>query len=615
VKLVYDIESYPNIFTFAGVDIDTGVVYVFECSDRINQEIEFRTFINYLRATESQSVMIGFNNQGYDYPVIHHALNSDEINADVIYWKSKQIIDTPWNDRFDNVVWDSDHIVPQIDLSKIHHFDNANRATSLKVLEFNMMSPNIKDLPYPPGTVLNNEQKDNLIKYNIADVVETWRFYLKSVDKIDFRKSLSRKYDHNFMNASDPKIGADYFIMELEKAGVACYTKQPGQRKQPIQTWRDYINLADAVLPSITFVQPEFNRILNFFKEQTIYETKGVFDDVFCEIDGFSFSFGLGGLHGSVNSQIVISDSEYIILDVDVESYYPNVAIKNRFYPEHLSEKFCDAYEDLFNQRKSHAKGTSENAMLKLALNATFGKSNSTYSPFYDPLLTMKITVNGQLLLCKLADMVLQPGISLVQANTDGITFKVRRDLIDQVKNICAEWEQMTKLKLEYNEYNRMFIRDANSYIAEYMKDGKLKRKGAYGYGPDLDWNQNYSGQVIAKAAEAALVRGESIRKFIETHTVMNDFFMLAKVNRNCQLTATDRAGNETEIQKTSRYYITRHGDVLTKIMPPLPKKPDHWRRFAIQKGWQVKVCNDVAEATAPVNYEYYIQEAQKLLL
>ena len=50
--------------------------------------------------------------------------------------------------------------------------------------------------------------------------------------------------------------------------------------------------------------------------------TKGVFTDLNCTINGFKFVFGVGGIHGSVESQIVYSDDDFQIVDVDVTSFY-----------------------------------------------------------------------------------------------------------------------------------------------------------------------------------------------------------------------------------------------------------------------------------------------------
>lgn len=608
---IHDVESYPNVFTCTFIDVYTGECTVYEISDRRDDSAYFRTFIEMCQ--REGHVFVGFNNVGYDYPVIHHLMTSECMTAEIAYYKTMQIINTPWDDRFSNVVWESEVMVPQVDLFKIHHFDNFARATSLKKLEFAMGSKNLRDLPFPPGTHLTSAQIDVLIEYNIHDCMETWRFMLASEDQLKFRRGLSKKYNRNFMNHNDTKIGKDYFIMELEKAGVACYTQNP---RKPIQTHRSPIHLADAVLHWINFDHPEFNRILNWIKSQSIYETKGVFDDVNCTVNDFTFDFGTGGIHGSVSSRAIQSDGDFIILDLDVTSFYPKLAITNRFYPEHLSEKFCDIYEDVFQQRISYPKGTTENAMLKLALNGVYGDSNNVYSPFYDPLYTMKITINGQLLLCMLAEQLMAiPDLEMIQINTDGMTVRVPRNSWGLLHMETDLWETRTGLNLEENEYSRMFIRDVNNYIAVYT-DGKLKRKGAYKYGDDLEWHQDHGGQVIAKAAEHAMLTGGSVRKFIETHENTRDFHLLAKVNRDCKLMWVDGEGAAvSELQRISRYYASTKGGFLVKNMPPLAKNPEKWREISIDAGWKTWIINDLDDFGPAINYEYYISQAEKLVI
>ena len=607
---IYDLETYPNFFSNTILRVDTGELWAFEISDRVNHSDAMRSFLMAL-SHDPTARMVGYNNTGFDYPVLHHGLQYPEMNATVFYTKAQQIIDGDWNNRFAHMIWDSDMIIPQIDLFKIHHFDNFARSTSLKVLECNMKSENVADLPFPPGTVLTPEQMGIVLEYNKHDIMETWRFYNASKERIEFREELSEKYGRNFMNHNDTKIGKDYFIMKLNEMGIA--TKGPD--RQPIQTLRTRMPLADAVLPWIKFQEPEFNRILDWFKSQTIVNTKGVFDDINCTVKDFTFDFGLGGIHGSVNNRSLSSDLTHVILDLDVTSYYPKLAITNRFYPEHLGEQFCDIYEDVFEQRISYPKGTVENAMLKLALNGVYGDSNNGYSPFYDSLYTMKVTINGQLLLCLLAERLMALGeLEMIQINTDGLTIRIPRTMKEIVKQVCDTWENETKLNLEENEYSRMWIRDVNNYIAEYVS-GDLKRKGAYGYGPDLDWNQNHGQQVVAKAAEAHLVHGESVRRFIESHTDLHDFFLNTKVPRNSNLILVDDDGNETLQHNVTRYYVSKEGGSLIKCMPPLPKKPDVWRRIGIKVGHKVWPCNRFADATAKVNYEYYIIEAEKLCL
>lgn len=607
---IFDIETYPNVFTMAVEHAEAPLRWSFEISDFRNDSKDLIEFLNYLRDTNAR--MVGFNSLGFDYPVIHSLVRMGYADARTLYDKAMSIIGNQDDEsRWSHSVKPSDRYVEQLDLFKIHHFDNKARATSLKVLEFNMRSDNIEDLPFKVGTQLTRDQIPVLKKYNAHDVSETKKFYHKSIEMIRFREELTHKYQRDFMNHNDTKIGKDYFIMKLEEAGVQCYEFGPDGRK-PMQTPRPSMALKDAILPWIAFEQPEFNRVLNWLKEQTITETKGVFTDLSARVNGFEFVFGLGGIHGSVESEVIESDDQSIIVDLDVSSYYPNLAITNRFYPKHLGESFCDIYQHLYEQRKTYPKGSAENAMLKLALNGVYGDSNNQFSVFYDPLFTMSITLNGQLLLCLLAENLMKiPGLQLIQVNTDGLTVKVARDRVADVEMCKSWWENTTKLELERNDYQSMFIRDVNNYVAVYI-NGKIKRKGAYEY--VTGWHQNAGGLVIPKVAEKVLVDGAPIRQTIENWPDPMDFLLRTKVPRSSYL-SIEHNGESTQLQNITRYYIAKDGGRLFKWMPPLKGKQD-WRKIGIESGWGVQPCNDIADVgKLPIDYDYYVREVEKLVL
>lgn len=609
---VHDIENYPNVFLFGAIHALTETPYIFEISHRRDDRQAFYLFTEYLR--EHRAEEVGYNNLGYDYPVQHSILNNIMYitNAD-IYKKGDSIINAGDENRFAHMVWEKDWIVPQLDLYKIHHFDNQAKRTSLKTLEFNMRMENIEDLPFTPGTYLTDSQIDTLRQYLIHDLKATLMFYKHSKKLINFRRELSAKYGRNFMNHNDTKIGKDYFIMELEKSGIQCF--EPGSRK-PRQTHRPSIALNSVIFPYVRFEQPEFNRVLNWLRQQVITETKGVFTDLSADINGFSFDFGTGGIHGSIESQTIRSTENYVIIDLDVASFYPNLAISNELFPAHLGKQFCTIYKNVYDMRSSYPKGTPENAMLKLALNGVYGDSNNVYSPFYDPAYTMAITINGQLLLCMLAEELLKiPGLSMIQANTDGLTVYVPRVFTGQVEQVRHAWEKLTRLQLEEAIYDVMFIRDVNNYIAVYEGGKKVKRKGAYCHSVDLGWHQNHSMQVVAKAAEAALVHNKDIRDFITSHEDIHDFMLVTKVPRNSKLLWGDK-----QVQNITRYYVSTDGAPLTKIMPPLAKSlklnPDApERRMSVCKGWLTTECNDMKRFNrATLNYDFYIKEAEKLV-
>lgn len=653
----YDIETYCNVFTFTAVHAVTKQVWVFEISFRRNDAELLRLFID--RCRELDCRWVGFNNIGFDYPVVHFIYLNPWVGVAEIYAKAMEIINS--FNKFGHLIWESDHLVKQIDLFKIHHFDNKAKSTGLKILEFNMRMHNIEDLPFPVGIDLTSEQIDVLLRYNLHDVKATLLFLERSRSAIALRESLSEKFGTTMMNCSDVKIGEKILVHQIESMGIQCHEWVNGKKKKR-QTLRTSINLGEVIFPYVSFERVEFENIRRHLAGKVITETKGVFKELTATVDGIDYHFGTGGIHASIESQIIRSDEQYQIVDVDVASFYPNLAIKNDLFPAHLGREFCDAYLEVYHTRKTYPKGSPENEAFKLALNGAYGGSNNEYSPFYDPFYTMSITINGQLLLCMLTEQLLKtPGLRMIQANTDGVTYLCPRQYIEHTRAVCRWWEQLTGLELEEAFYSRMFIRDVNSYIAE-KEDGKLKRIGAYAHQTaeqnpgtrELPHHKDWSARVVQLAAEAALVRGEDIRTFITYHNDIFDFFLRTKVPRSASL---EWGGQQ--VGNIVRYYISNGGHPLEKVMPAagpigaykrangltdefyrsvLAEVGDAWdarihtknkstyqeRRIGIHTGWKVDICNNLDSLLDPpdggdwmvtnLNFEWYIKEAEKLV-
>lgn len=583
--LVYDIETYPNVFTVYFYDPVTGQSWYFEISEFRN---DLETLCRFMDScVEVGARWIGYNSLNFDYPVMHFIYQSQRAMISVIdiYNKAMSIINAPHNARFAHMIWPNDQIIPQIDLFKVHHFDNPAKSTSLKVLEFNMRSERVEDLPFPVGTVLTAEERDKLAWYNGIDVMETGKFLTYSRSAIEMRESLGKKFDIDFMNSSDVKIGEKILINSLEQRGIRT-TVRVDNRNKKLQTDREEIDLGEVIFPYVELEHPEFRAVMEKLRGTTLTKkdveeslkdsasisTKGVFKGLVANVDGLQYKFGTGGLHASLDSKIVRSDNRYQLVDVDVASYYPNLGIKNSLFPEHLTAEFCLAYEEIYQTRKSYPKGTPENEAYKLALNGSYGNSNNKYSSLYDPKYTMSITINGQLLLAMLVEQMLKiPGLKMVQANTDGITYLCPRQYLDHTLLVIDWWQELTKLELEEVHYDSMFIRDVNSYIA-VKEDGKVKRIGAYAHETsdinpgtrELPWHKDWSFRIIAIAAEAVLVYGKELRSFIEDYGDVYAFFGRTKVPRSSKLRWGDR-----EVPNIIRYIVTNSGAKLTKVMPP----------------------------------------------
>ncbi len=638
----YDIETYINMFSACIVHVNSQTRWIYEVSDRRDQSGEFGNMIRWLRDTSAR--MIGFNNEGFDWPICQRLVGiGPGFRAADAYTMSQKIIEG--GDRYGHMVWPSDRLVTQIDLFKIHHFDNRSKSTSLKKLEINMRARKVIDLPYSPHFPLTPAQMDHVNAYMCHDVNETINFALLSAEQIKFREDLLEKYPNmgDVLNFNDTKIGKKFFEQELEsRAPGSCYHR-PNGRREPRQTIRHQIKLAEVISPKVVFRHPDLQRVHAWLLTQTLerkqiedtlsesVETKGVLKNLVATVDGFDFVFGTGGIHGSLSNETITEDDDHEIVDIDVASFYPNLGIVNRWFPAHLGEAFCDIYATVYEMRKKTPKKSAENAMLKLALNGVYGSSNDKYSPFFDPAYTMAITLNGQLLLCVLAEALMAQRVAIetdravifaapftiIQANTDGLTFRVRRDARPLFDEICKIWETYTGLQLEAVEYSKMIIRDVNSYIA-VKRDGSVKRIGAYAYETALEnpftrellWHKDHSNRVSIKAAEAWMVHGVPVRDFIMAHRDPFDFMLSIKVPRSGRLET-----NGHPVQNTSRYYVSTDGGHLDKILAPTtPDGPE--RHFAVNKGWTVTLVNDAdLFRWENVNWLFYITEAEKLVI
>jgi hypothetical protein len=82
----------------------------------------------------------------------------------------------------------------------------------------------------------------------------------------------------------------------------------------------------------------------------------------------------------------------------------------------------------------------------------------------------MKITINGQLTLMMLYEMIMEriPNATALMQNTDGIETVIPRKHVDEYMEICKEWEEITNLNLEHDQYEKLILGDVNNYIGVF---------------------------------------------------------------------------------------------------------------------------------------------------
>jgi len=600
---VYDIETYPNFF--CAVFLNGKEEKTFEISGRKN---DLENLINFYN-TDHINYAIGFNCTIFDAQVLQflvndfnrlNTLNSISLTT-YIYEKAQMVIEKSNAKEFlPFPEWKV--TVPQIDLFLINHYNNKNKMTSLKWIEFGMNFPKVQDLPYKFNLDLSPKHFDEVIEYCKNDVGATRTFAEKNRELIKLRISQDKQYPELYLrNKPDSSVGETLFLHFMsQEMGI---DKKELKKKQ---THRGSLDIKDLILPYINFKTPEFSSVLDFYKNA---KSGGLSKTL--RYKGVKYEYGEGGLHASVENKIYESNDEYLIRDYDGESFYPNLSIINGFKPEHLGNAFMRVYKNIFEQRKKHAKGTPENASYKLLLNSNYGKMGDEYSFLFDKKAMLEICVNGQLLLTMLTERFsLIEDCEIIQCNTDGVTVYIKRDRIKEMEDIASKWEKITNIKLEYVDYKKMAISNVNNYLAEYM-DGKVKRKGMYEIEPDL--HKNKSQAIVPITIEKYLLKNIPIRETIEKHLKSKeyngiyDFCIGKKVKWNQEFVLIKGVKEERIKEKVIRYYIT--SDKATMM-----KKYNDGRISAVNKGYNAKLFQEYeSKKDYKINYEYYINECYKI--
>lgn len=476
---VYDLESLRNLFTYTGYCPKEDKYYQFCICQWKNELEELHTHL-----LRDQLIQIGFNNKGYDSPLETHLMRHyDEYKlmtgqevATALYAKSQEIIDSEFS-----ALSDKNDFCKQIDLFLIAHYNNPARRTSLKDLEIAMRLPNVEEMPIHHTTWCKPGDEVQVKSYNKNDVYATYKFLLvllgktdyslyKGENKIELRQKLQKRYGIPCLNWPDVKIG-EQLVLKLycDKTGISPY-----ELKKKGGTSRSHINLKDCIPHWANFETPEFNNIKQKFQNTTITNIKGSFSEsLFCK--NVIMDYGTGGLHSSASPGVYEADDYWMILDEDIGSLYPSLAIQLGIYPQHLGPVFLDVYDkDIVSVRLAEkVKPKKERDMVimkgfKLSANGIYGKSGEETSPLYDPLYTMKTTIGGQMFLSLWTEKLIKaiPEIKFIQHNTDGITYILPRKDLHKAKAVGQEMSDLTGLYIEDNIYIKFILRDVKYLFA-----------------------------------------------------------------------------------------------------------------------------------------------------
>lgn len=613
---VIDYETLRNCTVLVAQHYLTDKTLVFVICPWLNQTQELIKFLELSKINKEWH--IGFNNLAFDSQISEYILRNRarllELTggeaAGLIYEQAQNIIQRQEAKMFSEYS-EKDLQIKPVDVFKLNHWDNPAKRSSLKWIQYSMDWYNIQDMPIHHDTeITTQEELDTIISYCKNDVRSTKEIMILSKEQINLRQSLTKEYNIGLYNASEPRISKELFMHFLEQE-----TGIPKYELRQLRTRRERIKVGDIILPYTQFKTPTFQGLLSNFKNLTINakDTKGGFKYHFVH-KGVKTDFGLGGVHGCTKSGVYESGQGKIIMSSDVVSFYPNLGIRNKWAPAHLpKEIFCKLYEWFFEERKKIPKKDPKNYVYKIILNSTYGLSNDENSFLYDPEFTMRITINGQLSLMMLYEMLsegIPDSIPLMQ-NTDGLEMIIPEQYKDKYLEICKEWEEITQLQLEHDQYQKMVIGDVNNYIA-INTAGKAKCKGRFEY-ENLALHKNKSFLIVPKALFAYFINDVLPEQFLQENRNIFDYCGGVKIKGDWQfeqICVINKEIRKQSLQKTLRYYISEKGCKIIKA-----HKTDG-REIQLESGkWMQQLFNVYEQKPWEeyhINESYYLDKIYK---
>lgn len=647
-KWIYDIEVYPNLFMVifkSGDDYEKFLI----SGDR-NDLGPIYQFL-----TMEELTLIGYNSLNYDdlfmnYIIKHFnalcKMNVDDLTSN-FYKLSYYIIkerdsDPNYKDKLKPYKYQK--FFKTIDLMEVLRV--GYNAKGLKAVAIHLKHPKIQDLPLNPELPVPEDQIPMMWEYNENDVIQTELIYQSLTGRLEMREFLSDKYGFDLTTSADSTIGK--IIMEKEYAkllGNKEFTKKKTNRRG------QEFKVSDILFDWIEFKTSKMKRYLDSVKDLDLkFKSNGEIERPNipkCKFLGNTYSIELGGIHSEDPPRDIIPSENEMLLDKDVTSLYPSTIINNKVVPEHLDpESFIACFDGIVVTRvdaKALKKKDKQMAKLadglKISINTVYGLYSYPFGWLYDPLATYTVTINNQLAIMMLIEILGTRGINVLSANTDGILIHCEQEDYELVEKICKWWEQKTKYNLEETRYSRFTQKDVNNYIAV---GDEVKLKGIFDPNQDdIDFMKGYKFPIISKALVAHFRDNVNISTFIRGHRDIYDFCYSEKVVKTWEVVKVDAKlvpkfthkttgkplkkfkyevefpnGEETAevLQRTTRFYGSNNGHKIGK------------RRIGSTSFQDFSMCNntlmtlfnnyfDVKKfADYDVNYQFYIDMVEDII-
>ena len=609
--VVYDVECFPNVFSITCIHTELNKKIVIEISERkdlkesLNQILQLFSY--------KQILWCGYNNKHYDDALVNFIFDRYQ------YWIRNNYT---YLDVCHDIFALSNIIVNSDDISKWKKWKYGNNFKSfdlltmlfsqklrvgLKEMEITMQVENVDEYEGDFNKPLPVENIDRMLEYNLHDVENTVELLNRLKEQIELRLGIEEEYGVDVLSKDGMTIGMEILkVKYLEKTGKTWDDIK--DLKSPVDT----IDMKDVILPNIHYNTPVLNNLLNDIQSQIVTLDRKGYENHFL-LDNLEISVGVGGIHSVNQPEIIIPAEDEVLYDSDVNSLYPSLTISYEFVPPHLGKEFLDVYANIRTERleAKRNKQKIKNETLKLALNGESGNLQQQYSWIYSPKTAYQIRMNGQLLLLMLCERLLTLDAKLIQVNTDGVLYLIKKSRLTELEIQLKEWEEETKLTLETEHFEKFVQFAINDYIGilEGYKETKnpklIKTKGMFINYPQL--GKGLDCLIIPKALIAYFADGIPVEKTIKECKNIHDFIAYQKIGKQFIVDC----GENKNIQHINRFYYSTNGGYLIKR--------DKYSNKAIKvnSNWGVTILNKIPKDYKfpnNIEYRYYIGQCKKII-
>ena len=508
---------------------------------------------------------------------------------------------------------------------------------------------------------------DPTMHYNDNDVFIVCEMIRLFMDEVRLRYSISHNFKIDCLSSSRSNIADKLFISTYSKRSGLAPEQWRGKK-----TERTAMSFKRVIFDWIKFKTKPLQELLEEMRSITLYSVgKNALKEIAPKypnlkylktnndsgwfeitINKLTYTIATGGLHtqdiprelrskielindfstGQVKQAKIaelakagaiwdnITNDSYIYVHWDIASFYPSIMVQYNIAPKHLNEKVFVSCVKYFRDTRVIAKHSKEKLIdgvppkilaeaLKIVINSIYGKFGFEKGDLYDRLCTLKVTINGQLMIMMLCEELELNGIEVISANTDGIVIKLYKHNKSKFDNIAKRWMKLTGLSADSEEYLMYINRDINNYYIEEL-NGKSDSKGdlnEFMYIKSLD--KGYDMPIVARAV-VNYFKGIPVLETLYDSKNILDFCKTQNVGRQFHVEFT-KGNTTTELQRFVRFYVTNNGGVLEKV------NDNTKARNNMCAGKQVAVINTLDDQRIEyrnINYSYYYEAVLKII-